>query len=88
MIQIDVPSPALRPSERDLSMPYPPDVRPSIYLAHPVAAGKVTAIAPDVDKWWGVRFARDEVKDKAEGPTACGHPSLFAANIMIGWPDT
>jgi hypothetical protein len=37
-------------------MPLPPDVRPSICLAHPVAAGKVTTLPPDVDKWWGARF--------------------------------
>jgi hypothetical protein len=35
MTQIDVPSPTLRSSERDLSMPLPPDVRPSICLAQP-----------------------------------------------------
>jgi Transposase IS116/IS110/IS902 family len=54
---IDVPSPTLWPSERDLSMPLPPDVRPSICLAHPVAAGKGTTLPPHVDKWWGVRFS-------------------------------
>ena len=38
-------------------MPLPPDGRPSIGLAHPVAAGKGTSLPPDVDKWWGVRFS-------------------------------
>jgi hypothetical protein len=38
MIQIDVPPPTLRPPERDLSVPLPPDVRSSICLAHSVAA--------------------------------------------------
>jgi hypothetical protein len=41
-------------------MPLPPDVRPSICLAHPVAAGKGTTLPPCVDKWWGVRFREQQ----------------------------
>jgi hypothetical protein len=55
MTQIDVPTQALQPPERDLSMPLPPDVRPSIRLAHPVAA-RGTNLPPDVDKMVGSPF--------------------------------
>jgi hypothetical protein len=48
MIQIDVPSPTLRPSERDLSMPLPRE-----FLAH----HGPTYLATDVSRSKGVPFA-------------------------------
>src|SRR5882757_8681081 len=56
MIQIDVPPPTLRPPERDLSVPLPPDLRSSIRLAHPVEAEGYN-LPPDVDKMVGSPFS-------------------------------
>lgn len=80
MIQIDVPPPTLRPPERDLSVPLPPDVRSLYLLSSPRGGRRVQPFLPMLTKWWGVRFAGNKAlrSAKASKGSAVG---LFGQSI-------